>query len=347
MRPLNQIRVLLGKLVLNLYRWLGIVVLYGVLALIGGYTVVLIFYAFNSTWIAPFIVTPTNDKILDMTGKLVMSQQSLNAMLVDRDRLQGGLGNMRHVQSTLEKLDTDLHTAIERQNEGNRSDAPDLDQLNVQKRADNVKTQQTLHEIETMEQEIKRDEAAGLITKADAAQARVQLQKDRDEATDGNISEVLLRDTIRQKTPQYTSTVDALAKDAELHGNIVQLTMEIKAGEEQLISDKTQITILQSAIELAKDSPYFLATKNNVKFAFVPYDNADNVKEGAKVYGCYLNMVICHNVGTIKHIFKDEEKTTHPIFRTDMRGFLVQLDMNDAEAAKAKVLFIGHKPLLF
>lgn len=344
---MNHIRLSLGKFILLAYRWAGMVVLYGVLFLIAGYTVVIGFYAANSSWVAPFIVNPTNDKILDLTAKLVGSQQTLNTLVVDRDRLNGSLGDMRQTKTILDTLDKDFRTAIALQKEGNTADAPDLSVLNERKRQDNTQTEQLLKETTEVEAKINKDLSAGLITKGDAAVALTQLRQSRNAYTDGQIGEVLLRDNVRSKAPTYTSTVDALAKEAELKSNIAQLAIGISSGQEQLATDISQIKGLSEAVAMAQNSPYFLATKSNVKFAFVPYDNQDGVAVNADVYGCWLSMVICHKVGVVKGIFHDEEKAAHPIFKTDMRGFLIQLDLTDSEAAKNKTLFIGHKPFRF
>jgi hypothetical protein len=344
---MTKIRLSLGKFILMAYRAAGITVLYGGLLLILGYTIVIGFYAVNSSWVAPFIVTPTSDKILDMTAKLVTSQQTLNTLVIDRDRLDGSLGDMRRMKSQLDGLDADFRKAISLQSTGNQTDAPDLTALNERKRQDNTQTEAIIAETSEVEAKINKDLAANLITKGDAAVAKTQLRQSQNQFTDGQIAEVLLRDNVRQKEPKYTTTVDTLAKEAELKSEIAQLAVTISSGEEQLVTDKTQIGELNSAVATAQDSPYFLATKGDIKFAFVPYDNENAVKMDAPVYGCFLNMVICHRVGTVKHIFKDEEKITHPIFKTDVRGFVIQLELTDQAAAKDKVLFVGRKPLLF
>src|SRR5271157_1014990 len=344
---MTRVRLALGKGVLFLYRIAGIVVLYGVLTLILGYTIVIGFYAINSAWVAPFIVTPTTDKILDMTTKLVTSQEVLGSLIVDRDKLESSLGDLRKTQAQLNQLDRNFRSAIVVQKTDDAADSPELTAPRQKKVEDNKQTDKVVAQISEVEAAIDKDYAAGLITKSDAALAKTQLQSTYNMATNGKIEEVLLRDNERQKQPNHTVVLDTLAKQAELEGNLFQVNLQIKSGEEQLAQDKIQIITLSAAITTAQDSPYFLATKGDVKFAFVPYDNASNVKLDVPVYGCYLNMVICHRVGSIKHIFKDEEKITHPSFKTDVRGFVVQLDLWDAEAAKDKVLFLGHRPLLF
>jgi hypothetical protein len=52
-------------------------------------------------------------------------------------------------------------------------------------------------------------------------------------------------------------------------------------------------------------------------------------------------------VGTLKQIFAGEETAIHPIFKTQIRGFLVQMNLDHAESAKSKTVFLGRKPVLF
>jgi hypothetical protein len=84
---------------------------------------------------------------------------------------------------------------------------------------------------------------------------------------------------------------------------------------------------------------------SKIYFAFVPYDNTSSVSAGAPVYDCYLNMVVCRKVGTVKQVFSGEEHAMHPIFKSDMRGSLIQLDLQNPESAKSKTVFLNRKPL--
>jgi hypothetical protein len=58
-------------------------------------------------------------------------------------------------------------------------------------------------------------------------------------------------------------------------------------------------------------------------------------------------MIACRRVGTVKQIFPGEEQATHPIFKTQIRGFLIQMDLSHPESAKSKTVFMGGKPLRF
>jgi len=57
--------------------------------------------------------------------------------------------------------------------------------------------------------------------------------------------------------------------------------------------------------------------------------------------------VACRKVGTVEQIFTGEEHAIHPLFRTDVRGFLVQLNLDRPESAKSKTVFLNRKPLFF
>ena len=110
-----------------------------------------------------------------------------------------------------------------------------------------------------------------------------------------------------------------------------------------------QIDRLKQALATAKQTPYYLSVSGGrlLYFAFVPYDNQRHISIGTAVYDCYLNMVLCRKVGTVKQVFAGEEHAIHPIFRTDIRGFLIQMQLDNPESAKSKTVFLNRKPLLF
>jgi hypothetical protein len=336
---------MLRKYIVSAYSIVGTILLLSVLTGVLTYAFTMGFYAINAHWVVPFIVSPTNEKILSLTSQLISTQQSLNVLTVDRDRLEASLGDMRKARVELGALDRQFRTAIAIQTNGNAADAPDLSALNMRKSLDNAKTAEVLRQVSEVDNKIDAELKAGLITKSDAAMAKTTMRQSMNVATDGLISEVLLRESVRSKSPTYITSVDALSREAELKSNLAQLTIAITSGEEQHAADVKQITTLQAAIETEQGSPYFLATKGNVHFAFVGYSAATYAGVKKPVYSCLLGVMLCHRVGTVTAIFTDEERAVHPIFKTDMRGFLIQLDLTEPEAAKEKVLFLGHRPL--
>jgi len=337
------------KLVISLYRIFAIIVLYLVLGGILTYAFVMGFYAVSSSWAAPVIISAVDEKSLDFRQKLVTSQQSIEDLKVDSQKMQSSIAEMTHHRTALLALEPQLQNAIARERTHNSATGPQLAALDSQKQADNVKTQAVLAQLKQIESNINRDLATGLITKGDAAAQLSSLNQAANAYTDSKIAEVLLTDNVLQKTTTGTSSLDVLEKQAELRSEAAQLDVAINVAQKELQEDSRQIDRLRQAITTAKQSPYYLNTAGGqaLYFAFVPYDNQANALAGRPVYDCYFNMIACRKVGTVKQIFAGEETAVHPIFKTNIRGFLIQMNLNHTDSAKSKTVFLGRKPLLF
>jgi hypothetical protein len=340
---------LIYKSVVTIYRIFAIVTLYVVLGSVLAYGFIMGFYALNTSWAAPVILSPVDDKSLDFTEKLVTSKQALEELNVDKKRLEEGVAEMNKHKAALLALEPELQAAIVRERKHNQATGPQLLELDKQKQSDNLKTQVVLTQVKEVEASIEKDLAAGLITKGDAATQRAALNQAQSSYTDSKIGEVLLTDSILEKTTTDTKSLDVLDKQAELISEIAQLDIAVGVAQKQLHEESQQIDRLRQALATAKRTPYYLTTSgdNTVYFAFVPYDNRNNVSSGSSVYDCYLNMIACKKVGTVKQIFAGEEHAIHPIFRTDMRGFLIQMQLDHPESAKSKTVFLNRKPLFF
>ena len=247
------------------------------------------------------------------------------------------------------ELEPQLQQAIARERSHNRATGPELATLDQQKQADNVKTQRVLAQLKEVETTINKDLSAGLITKGDAATQLAALNTAESAYTDSRIAEILLTDSVLDKTTIGTNSLDVLEKQAELRSEVAQLDVAINVAEKQFQEEARQIVRLRQAIVTAKQNPYYLnaSGEKTLYFAFVPYDNQANAVAGAAIYDCYLNMIACRKVGTVKQIFTSEEQAIHPIFKTQIRGFLMQMALDHAESAKSKTVFLGRKPVLF
>jgi CII-binding regulator of phage lambda lysogenization HflD len=337
------------KLVITLYRVFAITVLYLVLAGIVGYAFVMGFYAVNSSWAAPIILSAADEKSLNFREKLVTSQQTIEDLKVDTKKLEIGLAEMKKHRASLLALEPELQQAIVRERSHNRTTGPELAELDQQKQADNLKTQKVLAQLTQVESNINKDLASGLITQGDAATQLAALNQAKGTYTDSKIAEVLLTDNVLDKTTTGTNSLDVLVKQAELRSEVAQLDVAINVAEKQLQEESRQVDRLRQAIQTAKQSPYYLnaSGEKTLYFAFVPYDNQASAAAGSSIYDCYLNMIACRKVGMLKQTFAGEETAIHPIFKTQIRGFLVQMNLDHVESAKSKTVFLGRKPMLF
>jgi hypothetical protein len=279
----------------------------------------------------------------------VTSQQTIEDLKVDKNKMDSGLAEMARHRAALLALERPLEEAISREQKHNLTAGPQLAALDAQKQADNAKTQQILAQLKQMEVNINKDLAAGLITKNDAITQLSALNQAENAQTDSKIAEVLLTDSVLDKTTTGTSSMDVLLKQAELRSEVAQLDVAINVAENEDQEDARQIERLREAIATAKQSPYYLNATGHetLYFAFVPYTNQASALAGGAIYDCYLNMILCRKVGTVEKIFAGEEDATHPIFKTAIRGFLIQMKLDDKDSARSQTVFLGRKPLLF
>ena len=91
-------------------------------------------------------------------------------------------------------------------------------------------------------------------------------------------------------------------------------------------------------------SAYITAIERKVTVAFVPYENLDNVEAGMPIYACRWGLVLCREVGVVRTQLSGEVTDSHPQSGNSMRGVMVEIDLEDREAAGEKALFVGKKP---
>jgi hypothetical protein len=337
------------RFILATYRIFAIAALYAVLFGVIAYAFVMGFYAVNASWAAPVILTATDEKSLDFREKLITSQQTIEDLKVDAAKMESGLKEMRSHRDALLALAPEIASAITSERAHDRVDAPALSALDRQKLADDAQTKHVLAQLDGMQADVQKDLASGLITKADAATQMAALNQTATSYTDSRIAEVLLTDTVLDKSTVGATTLEALERQAELRAEAAQLDVEIEVAEKELTEDNRQIARLHDAIVTARQSPYYLSAtgQNLLNYAFVPYDNQASAAIGSPIYDCYLNMILCRKVGTVVARFPGEEQVLHPIFKTQIRGFLIQMNLQHAESAKSRTVFLGGKPLLF
>jgi hypothetical protein len=342
-------RQLFYKSYVNLYRVTAVVVLYGMFAAIAAYALLMGFYSVNKSWVAPVLISPSNDKILSLTAQMVASQQTLDSLNLSTKSLREARAEMVQRRAVLQGLNEQLELAAARQKSDNITSGEELTRLATQKHADLRNTQSMLSDLDQGESDVERNLKAGLITRSEALAQKTTLAQFRNAYTDAQVSEVVLKDSVRQKMSTDLSVVDTMSKAVELRSELAQLDLNIKTGDDQIVNNKVQIENIQKAIRTTQDNPYFVAAQSTaaVEMAFMPFDNQNAVSVDAPVYDCMLSFAWCTKVGTVSRIFSEEERATNPIFKTEIRGTFIQLDLTEHEAVKSKTLFVGRKPLLF
>jgi hypothetical protein len=182
-----------------------------------------------------------------------------------------------------------------------------------------------------------------------------------------------------QAAQMSSSSLDLAEKQVELEGQARDLARETAAldtllaqqgGDKSLSYDVLKIKRDYEASKLAlakaietrdtlaaslarqddiiaglKQSAYLRALDDKATVALVPYNNLDHATAGAALYACRIGMVWCHQVGEVVAVLPGEVPVRNPHDESTLRGQMIEMHLDDADAARDQVLFADGKPL--
>lgn len=316
---MDRLRDGLKPFYLFTYRFLAFLIITGSLLFLLGWGWVILFFMFNNTWIAPTVLSPTSDKMLTFQQGYLGEHQSLGTLKVLRDQ------QARQLQTNKEQLAT------------LREFAEDISGGNLLLKGKFTDVQASLklqREMDAITRSNEENLARGLISRTEVVQASTYIQQFRNNTTDGKVSFVNLQQQMITLQFQMRAIAD-------------QINTGILTIEE---TDKS-LAIAEASVNKLDASSYAHALNAGSNMAFVGYDNIHVAKVGAPVYNCYLMIIACYQVGTITHVYNDEQTVEFPLFNVKLsrtvKGIMVDVDVKDARAMQGSVLFAGSKPLLF
>ena len=125
------------------------------------------------------------------------------------------------------------------------------------------------------------------------------------------------------------------------------------ARKEFEVSTKTSQTLMNSQAVLEKQianyesSTLGRAINSRVDVLFVPYGNESKFKPGVPLYSCRFTMVWCWKAGVVGQVLPGEIASVHPFFGKPIRGFFVEADLTDKQAATREIIHAQRSPLFF
>jgi hypothetical protein len=307
------------QLYLSGYRAVGFTVLAGSLIAFLGSGLLMAFFMFNYTWIAPTILSPTSDKMLQFQSGYLNEQQAVSTLKVTLESQKRMLATTKGQLASLISFRNKI------------KDGTELQQSKVKDIHNSGNLNSKLTE---QRNQIQNSLDSGLITKTDAIMSQVWIQNFNNSTTDSRVSLANLDQQLINLDVQIATTSDLVAT------------------EEQTVSEtEKNLAIATSALSTLNSTAYAAAMNKGSNLAFLPYDNIKAGVVGAPVYDCRLMIVWCRQVGTIAKIYTDEQLVDFPLFNVRLsrtsRGVLISLDMTDPTAMKSQIVFAGSKPLLF
>ena len=339
------------KLVVSTYRLLGFVILTIIVVVLVGYISTSAFYFVSDSWVQPMVVSPTDEKVLQLKSQLAEQASVRDQIAVDLQHTDRFIAAQQDFQAEFVKaVKADLAerksslgrvSALARQYRGERSRIRNSNDAYAQ----------------ASKQEMSKEYDARLIKRDDMLNGAYQLGQ----IANSNLS-------LAERQAEFENRAAALEKESAALENVLSKkqsagvlsydVLKIKRDYDTSRLESAKATEERKALQASLErrdailnsigqSPQLRASDQKADVAFVPYSNFEGLKVGTPIYACAFEMVLCHEAGKVKAIMPGEVTSKHPHREKMLRGQMIELALDDADAAEENVLFVGRKPLLF
>jgi hypothetical protein len=346
----------LQKFVIFVYRTLMMGVLLTIAIGVLAYLFLLVFYVVNKNWAAPIVLSPAQEKVLAFQPQVAALESMLLKNKVDLATTIQKYKVFNDQISELEFIIAKFDTAVNSESSGLSKAKADIHDVLQQKRNDTWEMEKNASSARSLRASIDRELASGLITKDEAIARRLTVQSSLNAVTDSKINQIALQEqarlagnasgTLGESSATSLTALQSLNNIAQLKILHAHAVIDAETAKQSIEQLRASVAESERILEIAKQSPYYLAFNNTVFVAFVQYGNFYYVKPGAPVYDCLLQVILCRKVGTVTQVYDAEEYTRHPLFRTDIKGKFVGITFDAEKYGESYVVFIGRKPLL-
>ena len=135
------------------------------------------------------------------------------------------------------------------------------------------------------------------------------------------------------------------ALDARSALDMAKSQLAMATGTQKTLLDSK--AVLENQITNFESSTFGRAISQRVDVLFVPYGNEAQFKPDVALYSCKFTMVLCWRAGTVGQPIPGEINGIHPFFGKPIRGFFVEADLTDKQAATREIIHAQRPPLFF
>ncbi len=350
-----------NKLLVNLYKIVGLFTLAAILVGLASFFVVNLFYLVNDTWMAPVILSPSHDRVVNLRSQLAQQAYLREKLDAEKLELDGQLQQADRAILERERFLAMLDTVVGRERDLTREQVGALRAMQKKMGGAHRHIARSGARYDAFETHLLDQHKKGRLIDKEAF-TRGQYLLSQVKLTGATAQEKAL--DLEWRARQLEVRADSLdaflgkgghvatQEGLELVRQAEEAKLELAALREKHISLTAQLGLIDksaarydSLLADIQQSPYLRALEGRVTIAFVPYDNLDNVDRGDVIYGCHLHLVGCTKVGTIKGVLDGEVAAKHPLDNRDVRGLMVEIDVEDSEWARDATLFSGRRPL--
>jgi hypothetical protein len=305
--------------------------------------------ALTDSFVAPIILSPDNDLILQNKIKLA-------ELRVERARTEGDIGAIEadvagcgKAVDRLKQLQSRTENALVWNKKINAAQASagsaDLRALAEQKAV----IEAMLQKQAGLAREAQAEMGAGLISSSDFAREsqvsdqfkiaalenqrmRIQAQMQMHQVTLGQ--QALGPDGHAAPMPEMVAHEDQAVR-VELE--LIKLEAEQRGKLAELKVTREKLATIDELSGQLKARPLFRAVEKSMDIAFVPYTQVEGMREGAYVYDCVWGVFHCKHVGEVAEIVPGEVLLQDP-WGSPARGQYAVLELRNRESAKSKTL---------
>lgn len=344
----------INNTIVLLYRKIAFGILASFLMGVIVYVGLVFFYLVSTSWAAPIVLSPSQERVLAFQPEIASLQAGLNKQKIELATARATVSALSAQTVQISSLMKRIDGAIGVESAELTSASKAIDQVLAAKRGDIKDTEQAIADVRRLMQQVDVELASKLITSDQAAQRRVALQAALNAATDARTQALALTEQSRQMQAGASTlrggassltAINSVKQAIDLRALQAQTQIQLVTAAATIAALEQSITENERVMEVAKTSPYFRALRESVQVAFVPYENLGSVKINMPVYDCYLKVIICRKVGEVVRLYDAEEYARHPLFKTDMKGRLAEIKFEDSDSEQSQVVFVGDKPL--
>lgn len=356
-----------NKTIVSLYKLVGFVLLTVILLGLVSYIGLHSAYFLHRSWLAPAIVSPGDPRVLEMRARLAQESWMRQKVVADRSQVELTLRNAeRTIQAEL-AFQEQFKKAVAADAKARQQQLWNVTKMHQKLRDVHAEAERTseafsLQSKERMQEQyqahlIDRDSLVGSAYQLDqiatSSLARTQRQSELQQHEQDLQREVSALGQLA-KTPESSLssplTYDALAIARQFQQSILTMRNaedQASEGKKAIQALNEQILGYEKMLQVIREAPLFVASEHAVTVAFVPYENSANIRPNATVYGCDLYILWCRPIGHVKSFLPGEVKVPHPLYGHELRGELVELELNEASWAQTAVLHANRPPLFF
>ncbi|MDB5219512.1 MAG: hypothetical protein JWO86_7439 [Myxococcaceae bacterium] len=374
---------MLNKLIVSSYKVAGFFILAAILAGLGSYVIMTLFYYGSSSWIAPLIVSPSDRRVLELSAQYAQEQSLRDTLSAQKSQMETKLRDAERIAQSEEAFQAGVRASLKADLEDRLATLSKLGSLRMGYVAASKEIAAANTDFAGLSRgRIKAMFEARLMTRDDVVKGNMELAglanvslglgergvmldeqiiATRRQADSLVIINTLLGSNAGVRAPgskvTYESgtargiapTHEVLAFQREFEISVLAQKRAKEEGDsikEAISAADATLKRYDALLSSIKESPYLKAADHHLTIAFVPYMNLANAKEGTPVYACKGNIVWCRRVGHVGARLEGEVTGTHPVQKIDLRGQMVRLELDDMHTAEDPVMHLGRAPFL-